>query len=219
MKVLSLILWLLLGVFYWWMWGNNEGDCCQTSSVNSEMGALTPNGKADSLNASLDINKDSIPTDEEDLDGDGIPDSEQDFSKEDVSSIDLSKIDPNESASDVAKVVETENTARIYFPYNSTYKIDSKAIEEYLNKVAQRLKQSGEHVQLTGHGDIVGTDNSNIQIGQYRANTIRDYLVGKGVNPQQIKALSKGRFNPIASNKTREGRAKNRRVELVITKN
>lgn len=219
MKILTLIIWLLLGVFYWWMWGSPERNCCQTDTINRSETGILPGGDEDSLKRSLDVNGDSIPTDEEDLDGDGIADSLQDFSKEDVSDIDVSKIDPNESATDVAKVVETENSARIYFPYNSTYKLDSKAIEEYLNKVAQRLQQSGERVELTGHGDVVGTDESNMKIGKYRANTIRDYLVGKGVNPQQIETKSEGRFKPIASNKTREGRAKNRRVDLVITNN
>jgi OOP family OmpA-OmpF porin len=227
MKVLTLVLWLLLGVFYWWMWGNNNGNCCldnaDASSSNIEAGALAgaaDTEEIDSLSADLGESDTSGQkgNSEEDLDGDGIPDAEQDFTEEDVSSIDVAAIDPNESSGDEAKVVETENTALIHFPYNSTYKLDSKAIEEYLNKVAQRVQQSKESIRLTGHGDITGTDNSNMQIGQYRANAIRDYLVSKGVNPQQITTTSKGRSQPIASNKTREGRTKNRRVELVIEK-
>ena len=268
MRVVILVLWILLGAFYWWMWANQNGSCCNANGavggiesnegdlkgveneddvLNADEAALAAgsesgdagNGEGGSENGtdvSGDENGNGDGGDgsngndeasasgqkgnsEEDLNEDGIPDSEQDFSNEEVSTEEIANIDPNESSGDVAKVVETKNQALIHFPYNSTYKLDSKAIEEYLNKVAQRVKQSGETVRLTGHGDVTGTDRSNMQIGQYRANTIRDYLVGKGVNPQQIIATSKGRSEPIASNKTREGRMKNRRVELVIESN
>ena len=116
------------------------------------------------------------------------------------------------------KVKETSDGALIYFQSNSTEKIEDQDIEDYLNDVAQRLIQTKERVRLTGHTDASGDAAQNLKLGQARANSIRGYLMNKGVSSTQILASSKGEAAPIASNDTAEGREKNRRTELKIIK-
>ena len=106
--------------------------------------------------------------------------------------------------------------AVIYFPFNSTNKLNDREIEQYLNEVAERVKNSGEKIRLTGHTDSEGSESANLRLGQRRANQIADYLLGQGVLRSQIESLSKGESAPVASNKTEVGRARNRRTELQI---
>ena len=97
-------------------------------------------------------------------------------------------------------------------------KLNNSEIEAYLDQVAKRVKETGESVRLTGHTDSLGSSSSNITLGQRRANRIADYLIGQGVRRSQINSTSKGESEPVATNHTEVGRAKNRRTELQIIK-
>lgn len=112
--------------------------------------------------------------------------------------------------------VSTRTT--IYFPFNSTNKLNDGEVESYLNDVAAKVKSSGEKVQLVGHTDNVGDNASNMNLGLARANVIKNYLISRGVNPTRVIAQTKGETLPIASNNDDSGRAKNRRTELTIIK-
>jgi len=114
------------------------------------------------------------------------------------------------------KVIEDKTL--IYFPYNSTDKLSDREIERYLDDVADRVKSSGERVQLTGHTDSKGDAEYNMGLGRSRAVVIRDYLVSKGVTRNKIVVRSEGETSPVATNATSEGRAQNRRTELQINK-
>jgi len=122
------------------------------------------------------------------------------------------------SAVNNANVKEVNETALIYFPYNSTAKLDNRNIENYLDEVAERVKKTGEKIRLTGHTDSFGDRAYNYKLGKMRAKIIKDYLVSKGVPSNSIIVLSKGEDEPLKPNNTRENRAKNRRVELKILK-
>lgn len=115
-------------------------------------------------------------------------------------------------------VKEIGDKAEIRFPFNSTNKLDDRDVERYLDEVAERVKASGESVRLTGFTDSIGSDESNIKLGQKRADIIKNYLVSKGVSASKIMAASKGEASPVGSNETKEGRAQNRRTELQIIK-
>ncbi len=115
-----------------------------------------------------------------------------------------------------AKIKEVGDRTLIYFPSNSTDKLGDAEIEAYLDDVAARVVKSGEKVQLIGHTDSTGDRIKNIQLGQGRANVIRDYLVSKGVSADAVIPTSQGPDQPIADNATAEGRAQNRRTELKI---
>ena len=73
-------------------------------------------------------------------------------------------------------------------------------------------------VTVTGHTDNVGKPASNQTLSQKRADNIKKMLVAKGIDESRIRAIGRGDKEPIASNKTAEGRAKNRRIEITIGK-
>ena len=73
-----------------------------------------------------------------------------------------------------------------------------------------------ETIISTGHTDSIGTDAYNQRLSLRRANAVKAYLVSKGVAADRIVVEGKGEKQPVASNSTREGRAKNRRVEIEV---
>ncbi|PUZ27257.1 OmpA-OmpF porin, OOP family [Chitinophaga costaii] len=87
---------------------------------------------------------------------------------------------------------------------------------ETLNKVAELLTTRGFSLKLAGHTDNVGSDSKNMILSKDRAEAVKAYLVGRGANPTRIEAVGYGETQPIASNKTPQGRQANRRVEFTI---
>lgn len=116
------------------------------------------------------------------------------------------------------KIKEVDDKTIIYFPYNSTKKLNDKEVEAYLNDVADRVKKSDEIIRIIGHTDNTGDAISNMNLGQYRADVIQIFLESIGVPSEKIEAQTRGEGEPIATNGTPEGRASNRRAELQIIK-
>lgn len=85
-----------------------------------------------------------------------------------------------------------------------------------LDRVARLLTEKGFSIKLSGHTDNVGNDNNNMVLSKNRAESVKSYLVGKGVNPSKVEAVGYGETQPIATNKTAAGRQQNRRVEFVL---
>ena len=86
-----------------------------------------------------------------------------------------------------------------------------------LDKVGATLVEYEKtYVDVMGHTDSVGTDAYNQRLSTNRANAVKDYLVGKGIEKNRVYTEGKGEAQPVADNKTREGRAKNRRVEIEV---
>jgi outer membrane protein OmpA-like peptidoglycan-associated protein len=78
------------------------------------------------------------------------------------------------------------------------------------------LKKSTWKLEISGHTDNVGDDNANMVLSKKRAESLKNYLVSKGVEATRLNALYFGETKPIADNNTPEGRKKNRRVEMKI---
>ena len=119
----------------------------------------------------------------------------------------------------------TVSTSKITLQADTLFDFDKSAIkpegQATLDKVVAGVKGVKlEVVVAVGNTDSVGTDAYNQALGQRRANAVKAYLVSQGVPADRIYTESKGKANPVASNATAEGRAKNRRVdiELVGTK-
>ena len=86
-----------------------------------------------------------------------------------------------------------------------------------LDKIAADLsKIKLEVIIAVGNTDSVGTDAYNMALGQRRAQSVKTYLTSKGVDGSRIYTESKGKSNPVASNATAEGRAKNRRTDIEV---
>ena len=73
-----------------------------------------------------------------------------------------------------------------------------------------------EVVIAIGHADSIGSDAYNQKLSVRRAESIKAYLVSKGIEPNRIYTEGKGEKQPVADNKTKDGRAKNRRVEIEV---
>jgi len=71
-----------------------------------------------------------------------------------------------------------------------------------------------EMVIATGHTDSIGTNAYNQKLSERRAQSVKDYLVSKGIPASKITTIGKGETQPVATNKTAEGRQKNRRVDI-----
>ena len=73
-----------------------------------------------------------------------------------------------------------------------------------------------EVIIAVGHTDSVGNDAYNQKLSVRRAEAVKSYLVGKGVERNRVYTEGKGEKQPVADNKTKEGQAKNRRVEIEV---
>jgi outer membrane protein OmpA-like peptidoglycan-associated protein len=90
--------------------------------------------------------------------------------------------------------------------------------QDKLNDVAKALKDQGyKHIVVEGHTDSVGSAKDNLELSRKRAEAVRDHLVKQGIDASKIEAKGIGKERPVADNGTAEGRANNRRVELIVT--
>jgi len=69
-------------------------------------------------------------------------------------------------------------------------------------------------MRIEGHTDAVGNAVQNERLSELRAESVRDFLVSHGVDPEQLEAVGFGEQRPVADNSTPAGRARNRRVEI-----
>ncbi len=146
----------------------------------------------------------------------GVPcDNVVSLTKDDL--IDPKRIGPDGTIYDA--YVEIDN---ILFPLNRVGKISPN---ETLDTLVSFLNRNPEAViEVGGYCDASGRASYNYILGQRRADAVKEYLVEKGVNPQQVEAVSYGEENPIAVNRNddgtwnREGLKYNRRVEFRLLK-
>ncbi len=105
----------------------------------------------------------------------------------------------------------------VNFAFNSAVLTpESKKILDEDRTVARLKGAPDMRVEVAGHTDNIGSAEYNQKLSERRAQAVVDYLVSTGVDPNRLKAVGYGKTKPIASNKTEEGRAQNRRVELQI---
>jgi len=125
-----------------------------------------------------------------------------------------------------AEVVRTEEginlildeSSKVTFEYNkSSLTLTAK---ENLDKLVEVFNEYPDtDLLIVGHTDNVGSQNYNKPLSEQRAQSVRDYLVSKGISASRLTSTGKGLEEPIADNSTAEGRAANRRVEIAITAN
>lgn len=111
-----------------------------------------------------------------------------------------------------AKVFKLEN---VYFDFGKA----SLRAESYpsLNELAEMLKlKPAMVIEISGHTDDVGDDASNLTLSQQRAESVRNYLIKKGIAANRIVAKGYGETMPVAGGTSDEARQKNRRTEVKI---
>ncbi|NND61527.1 MAG: OmpA family protein, partial [Gammaproteobacteria bacterium] len=103
----------------------------------------------------------------------------------------------------------------VFFEFDSAQLRDGA--ETRLDEAVQTLRMNGDlKIEVAGHTDSIGAASYNQSLSQRRAESVRDYLVAKGIDASRLTAKGYGESQPIASNDTRESRARNRRVMLRI---
>jgi outer membrane protein OmpA-like peptidoglycan-associated protein len=119
----------------------------------------------------------------------------------------------------VEKAVEPDRTAWVIasdYLFDFDKSVIKKKYYSKLDEIAVMIKKDPKlKVEVQGHTDSVGSDKYNMGLSMRRANAVRDYLIKKGgIAADRLTAVGFGESKPIAPNTTKEGRAKNRRVEL-----
>nr|WP_293241878.1 OmpA family protein [Panacagrimonas sp.] len=87
-----------------------------------------------------------------------------------------------------------------------------------LDEIARTLKnQPNLKVEIVGHTDDVGNDGYNLLLSQQRAESVRQFLIGKGIAPERMVSIGMGETQPVEGNDTPEGQVANRRVEFKVS--
>jgi OOP family OmpA-OmpF porin len=124
---------------------------------------------------------------------------------------------PKAAAAAKSSVTQSKITLQADTLYDfdkATLKAEGQATLDKIAKDLSKIKL--EVIIAVGNTDSVGTDAYNMALGQRRAQSVKAYLVSKGVDGSRIYTESKGKSNPVASNATAEGRAKNRRTDIEV---
>ncbi len=116
------------------------------------------------------------------------------------------------------KAERIELAETVQFETESAVLLDRS--KELLDDVAQALTDHPEvtRVVIEGHTDAVASRRHNLKLSQQRVASVKAYLIGKGIEASRLTTKAFGETKPLASNKTEEGRAKNRRVDFRIVK-
>lgn len=128
------------------------------------------------------------------------------------------------SLNELAQVKEEANETTITLSGAVLFKTGESELlplaRNTLDRVATALKQldGSQTVVINGHTDSRGADDMNRRLSQARADAVRTYLVSQGVKANRLTAVGQGDSQPLATNDSAEGRANNRRVEMVIAK-
>ncbi|MGE5413231.1 MAG: OmpA family protein [Syntrophomonadaceae bacterium] len=114
----------------------------------------------------------------------------------------------------VYSLVLSDDAAK--FPVNK-YELSDEA-KQALNAFAERLKGENRNVylEIQGHTDSTGSADYNMKLGSERAEAVRRYLNKQGVALNRMSTISYGASEPVESNKTKDGRSKNRRVVVIV---
>ncbi|MBO7384372.1 MAG: OmpA family protein [Fibrobacter sp.] len=158
----------------------------------------TPDGaQVDSLGCLPDFDKDGVPDNK-----DKCPNTLQGVAIDTVGC----PLNKKENLDELKKGIQ--------FKLNSA-KLTTKSYGT-LDDIARLMKKfPNANLEVQGHTDDKGTDEYNMQLSQKRAQAVMDYLITKGIDRSRLRAVGYGRTMPIASNNERNGREKNRRVEMV----
>ncbi len=121
-------------------------------------------------------------------------------------------------AQESGAIIESDNDVTFLFPFNSTEKDKDPAVDAYLKKLVDKHKSTTATFTVVGHTDDVGEPEDNVKLGLGRAKAIAQILIKNGIASDRIKVDSKGEAEPVADNKTDDGRHQNRRVVLTVNR-
>lgn len=122
------------------------------------------------------------------------------------------------------KIENTGSELRVTMPQDLLFATDSSAVRSDLRRDLQSLANNlndypDTSVIVVGHTDNTGSANYNFDLSQRRAGSVSSVLRNSGVSGRRIRSYGEGEDQPVASNLSVDGRARNRRVEIVIRPN
>ena len=157
-----------------------------------------------------------------------IGETDKEGIKEDVDER-LEKIDEDINiTNDITFIQPKSNKQKLQEKVNSILKLKSLRFvtatgilldesKPILDEVANiLLKNPNVKVEIAGYTDSDGDEKTNLILSQHRADTVRKYLIKRGVNPKNLKAIGYGEANPLVENNSEENKQINRRVEFII---
>jgi len=103
----------------------------------------------------------------------------------------------------------------VHFDFDR-YNLRPDALKILDDAVAKLGQNATVRITIEGHTDSIGTSEYNLALGERRANSVRDYLVNRGITNTRLRTVSYGEDRPVGDNKTTQGRAQNRRAHLVV---
>jgi outer membrane protein OmpA-like peptidoglycan-associated protein len=147
-----------------------------------------------------------------DIDGDGIPDYLDKCPS-------IPGVAENNGCPEVKKEVKALFKKALQGIQFETGKADIKPFSfPLLNQIANILILNPTYlIEIQGHTDNVGKPEMNLNLSDRRAESVRQYLISKGIDEKRMTSHGYGDTKPVATNKTSKGRALNRRVEFVVT--
>ena len=124
---------------------------------------------------------------------------------------------------DILAVAEVRALDTMLFPSVALFERRSgdlskqgKVLLEKNRVEARQMLSRASYIEIVGHTDDVGDDDYNMALSKQRAASVRDYLISKGLDASKVVTTGMGETMPTASNSTPEGRAENRRVEILL---
>lgn len=215
--------------------GDGLSDGAEVSQHNTN--PLKADTDGDGLSDGQEVNQSKTNPNKADTDGDGLSDGEEvNTRKTDANKADTdggtindgqevaNNTNPLDPADDVPKKPEFKvEVGKAIVLEGIVFKTGSAVIEpkseEILTQAFNTFDQNKDiTVEIRGYTDNVGNRKSNLRLSQRRADSVKAWLVNKGVPADRIASKGYGMDNPIADNKTVDGRQRNRRIEFFRTK-
>lgn len=125
-----------------------------------------------------------------------------------------------------AQVVRSEEGIQVILDENSDVRFEynksdlTPSAKTNLDKLVTIFNEYPDtNLMIAGYTDGIGSEAYNLTLSEKRANSVKDYLISRGISPSRLTSKGFGKADPIATNETDAGRAQNRRVEFYITAN
>lgn len=207
--------------------GCPDADNDGVSDMNDKCPDTKMGTKVDATGCAMDNDKDGVTNDLDrcpdtagpaslngcpDTDGDGVADMDDRCPT--VKGTMENKGCPEITKQDIERI--TYLGSKIFFENNSA-KLKVGSLVQLDELVSLINKYDASNLVIEGHADSNGSDAMNLELSQKRTESVKNYLMEKGITGTRVTAIGYGESKPVASNATALGRAKNRRVELKMT--
>ena len=186
-----------------------DGVADKDDACPDEAGTTALNGCADTDGDGVANSKDKCPTEAGTLANSGCPEVQKEIVKEAVKeAVKELKKEDKDVLNLATKMVQFETSRAILL----------KSSSAILDQIADILKAHPEYkLNISGHTDNIGDAKRNLRLSDDRAKACRDAFVTRGIDAKRMTFAGFGKTKPIADNKTKEGREKNRRVEFDLS--